>query len=126
MIGAHIRGETKLLKPWLKEAVYNKLSSEIRLRKQDGIVFDPRILDIDENTITLRHVESEGALILGVYDVQQIHCVRNTKGEILEGSETDVRKKMYSIVFQLTYNDEENVAEWKVADYALILDMSFY
>lgn len=126
IIGAQIRGDTKPLKPWLKEAVYNKLSSEIRLRKQDGIVIDPRILDIEENDTTLRYIEPDGALILGMYEVQQIHLVKNTKGEILEGSETDVRKKYYHIVFQLTYNDEESVAEWKVADYALVHVAAFY
>ena len=69
--------------------MYNKLASEIRLRKGDGIVFDPNILDIDENQVIIKHLENEGPVIVGVYTVQQIHCVRNKKGEIV-----DVRKML--------------------------------
>lgn len=36
VLKAHIQGDSKALKPWLKAAVYNKLAAEIRLRKQDG------------------------------------------------------------------------------------------
>ena len=41
VLRAHIQGDSKALKPWLKEAVYNKLSAEIRMRKQDGAIKKP-------------------------------------------------------------------------------------
>ena len=86
VIGAHLEGKTKVLEPFCKEAVYKKLASEIRLRKGDGIVFDPNILDIDENQILVKYLDNEGAVIVGVYTVQQIHCVKNRKGEIIDVS----------------------------------------
>ena len=44
-----LEGNTKALKPMLGEAVYNRLSSEIRIRKQEGLVIDPNILSFDND-----------------------------------------------------------------------------
>ena len=40
------------------------MASEIRLRKEDGIVFDPNILDIDENQILVKYLDNEELLSL--------------------------------------------------------------
>ena len=88
VIKAHLEGDTKALKPWLTEGVFARLSAEIRARKADGIVFDSNILEIDENAVVLKFLENGGAVILVVYMVQQINCIRNKKGEVIE-----VRKK---------------------------------
>lgn len=84
VIKAHLMGNTNALKPWLGEGVYNKLAADIRARKHDGIVFDCNLLDIDENRLIVRFLESGGPVIVGVYMVQQINCIRNRKGEIIE------------------------------------------
>lgn len=84
VIKAHLEGDSKALKPWLTEGVYARLSAEIRARKADGIVFDSNILEIDENAVVLKFLENGGAVILVVYMVQQINCIRNKKGEVIE------------------------------------------
>jgi hypothetical protein len=66
--------------------VFAKLAADISVRKHDGIVFDTNLLDLDENQIIMRFREDGGAVIVVVYMVQQLHCVRNKKGEILEVS----------------------------------------
>ena len=48
ILGALLRGDTKVLKPWLGQAVYGKLSAEILMRKKEGIYVDQRILDIGD------------------------------------------------------------------------------
>ena len=83
IIKAHLLGNTSTLKPWMGEAVYNKLAADIRARKHDGITFDTNILDIDENQMILRYLENGSPVIVCVYMVQQINCIRK-KGEIVE------------------------------------------
>lgn len=83
IIKAHLVGNTSALKPWLGEAVYNKLAADIRTRKHDGITFDSNILDIDENQVIMRYMENGSPVIVVVYMVQQINCIRK-KGEIVE------------------------------------------
>lgn len=46
-----LSGNIKQLKAWLGEAVYNKLSAEIRIRKQEGLIVDPNILSFDNSEI---------------------------------------------------------------------------
>lgn len=87
VIGAHLRGDAKALKPLCGEAVYSKLAADIRARKSDGISFDTNILDIDENQIVMKLLDDKAPIIVVVYMVQQINCIRNKKGEIIEVSE---------------------------------------
>lgn len=119
IIKAHIEGDLKTLKPRLGEAVYNKLAADIRMRKADGLTIDPRVLDIDEMHVLVRHLETEGPLILVVYMVQQINCIRNREGEIVEGGESNVVAKFYTLAFKQVYNDDEGIADWKIVDYEL-------
>ncbi len=86
IIKAHLRGDTAALKPWLGEAVFNKLAADIRVRKSDGYVFDSNILGIDENQMIMKLVEGGSPVIVVVYMVQQINCIKNRKGEIVEVS----------------------------------------
>lgn len=84
IIKAHLQGDTGKLKPWCGEAVYNKLAADIRTRKHDGIVFDSNILEVEENQSILKVVESGRPVIVVVFMVQQINCIRNKEGEIIE------------------------------------------
>jgi hypothetical protein len=105
IIQAHLRGDTKALKPWLGEAVYNKLAADIRVvsrcvyytycmystvanvyvcqRRSEGLVFDSNILALDENMMLVRLTELVGPCIVMVYMVQQINCVKNRAGDIV-------------------------------------------
>jgi mitochondrial import inner membrane translocase subunit TIM44 len=84
VIKAHLMGDMKTLKLWMTEGVYSRLAADIRARKADGIVIDANILAIDENTVIMRFIEGGGPVILVVYMVQQINCIRNKAGEIIE------------------------------------------
>ena len=127
IIKSHLLGETKKLKKWCGEAVYNKLAADIRARKSDGITFDTNILDIEEHQMVLRHLADRGniSVIVCVYLVQQINCVRNKAGEIIEGGESEVRAKIYSIAFQQNYNEETGEVGWKIVDYEFGGDMAY-
>ncbi len=84
LLKAHFLGDIRELKPWCGEAVYHKLAADIRARKADGIVFDSNILSIDENQLIFKLVEDMGPVIVAIYMVQQINCIRNKEGEIIE------------------------------------------
>jgi import inner membrane translocase subunit TIM44 len=46
---------------------------------------------------------------------QQINCVRKKEtGEIVEGSEDDIRANSYVCAFQREYNEEEGELNWKI------------
>jgi len=84
IIKAHLQGDTIFLKKWLTEGVYSKLSADIRIRKQDGYIFDSNILEVDERQLILKILEDSSPVIVAVYMVQQINCIKNRQGEIVE------------------------------------------
>lgn len=84
IIRSHMLGDIKTLKPWLNEPTYRKLSAEIMTRKHDGITVDPTILDVAENRAIFKVLEDGRAFAIVIYAVQQINCIRNREGEIIE------------------------------------------
>ena len=43
-----------------------------------------------------------------------------------QGSENDIRAKFYSIAFQIVYDEDEGVAEWKIVDYQFAGETPYY
>lgn len=43
-----------------------------------------------------------------------------------QGSETDIRAKFYSMAFQLVYDDERELSQWKIVDYEFAGDQAYY
>lgn len=117
-----LQGNTKALKPWLGEAVYNRLSAEIRIRKQEGLIIDPNILSYDASEIIacqVEGVEKGSPIILLNFMCQQINCVRNKDDEVVEGGEDEIRANAYVLALQREYNDEDGTLNWKIVDFML-------
>ena len=163
-----LQGRITELKPWLGEAVYNRLAAEVRARKKEGVQMDTNVLAIMNAEILACEVEGGGSvnvergddpIILIHFMCQQIHCVRKkTKkedgdggsskkmdkegsnnidkkieeeeedtssrtymdeelGDIVEGSEDDIRANSYVVAFQREYNEEKMELNWKIVDF---------
>ena len=149
-----LEGRIQELKPWLGEAVYNRLAAEVRARKKDGVQMDTNVLAIMNAEILACEVEGsvnvekgDDPIILLHFMCQQIHCVRkkgatdaekkdkskddsaeddNTTektymdeemGDIIEGSEDDIRANSYVVAFQREYDEEKMELNWKIVDF---------
>ena len=118
VIKAHLTGDKEFLGEHLGEGVLNKLTQDIKLREDDRIEFDSNILDIDENVVQMKYMEDNGPVIVCVYMVQQINCIRKGKDrEIIEGGEAQVVAKFYSIAFTQEYLEDDGEVRWKIVDY---------
>lgn len=63
-------------------------------------------------------VNKGSPIILLHFMVQQINCVRKKKdGEIVEGSEDDIRANSYVAAFQREYDEEHGELNWKIVDF---------
>jgi len=135
LIRAHLAGDISPYQKHLGEAVYHKLTADIDARKKDGVVIDPKLLDFEQMEASLRMLEGTGPVILCLYRAQQVHCVRDKDGEIVDGSESDVRAKFYQLIFTVhrvqgdpDEGEEEHstYAKWKVAEYGFFGDQPYY
>jgi len=118
-----LEGKIKELKPTLGEAVYNRLAAEARARKKEGVYVDTNVLGIMNAEIlscTPDHVNKGSPLIMVHFMCQQINCVKKKKdGEIVEGSEDDIRAYSYVAAFQREYDADKGELNWKIVDFML-------
>jgi import inner membrane translocase subunit TIM44 len=96
------------------------LGTIIKDRLKKGLKIDPTILDLDEVELReARLVDSEPVLIV-TFQTQQVHCVRNNKGEITEGGESEIRQIFY--VWAMMRHFSEDIADaptWKLHEMAI-------
>lgn len=123
-----LSGRIKDLKPHLGTALYNRLSAEARARKKEGKIVDNNVLDITHAEILTCTVDdktiSDGKgnnspIIMLQFMCQQIHCVRNEDGKIVEGSEDDIRAYSYIAAFRRNYDEINGELNWKIVDFLL-------
>lgn len=121
VIGSFLRGESLKLKQWMSEAAYNTVNFAIRERKKEGLVVDPTILDIDNVEVIAAKAEDKQAPIIVVQCMaQQINCIKNREGEIVEGAEDEVRAVYYALAFRRDYDEEKGVLQWKIIEMAML------
>ncbi|CAM9664249.1 unnamed protein product [Laminaria digitata] len=127
-MSAFLRGDVEQLQQWTGEACFNKLSSEAKQRKADGMVLDPHVLDIRQGEVlAIKADAGKGNPTVALqFMCQQINCVRNKKGEIVEGAEDDIRATYYILAFQREFNDNEAELRWKVVDMMVVGAFPWY
>jgi import inner membrane translocase subunit TIM44 len=118
-----LEGKVKDLKPHLGEAVYNKFAAEARARKKEGVYVDTNVLGIMNSEIlscSPGTVDNDSPIILMHFMCQQINCVRKSEtGEIVEGSEDDIKAYSYVAAFQREYNEESGELNWKIIEFMM-------
>jgi mitochondrial import inner membrane translocase subunit TIM44 len=63
-------------------------------------------------------VNKGSPIVLLHFMCQQINCVRKkSDGEIVEGSDDDIRANSYVVAFQREYNENAGELNWKIVDF---------
>lgn len=116
-----LQGKINQLKPWLGEGVFKRIAAEITARKQEGVQIDTHVLGVMNSEILACELDendkSAAPIIVLHFMCQQINCVRNKKGEIVEGSEDDIRANSYVTAFQREFDEEKGELNWKIVDF---------
>jgi len=95
ILSAYLRCDEKVLKEHCTEDAYRMLLASIKERATEGVEMDPSILNIDDVELTAaRFLEDEPVLIIS-FAAQQINCLRDKNGNIVEGKEDDIRAVYY-------------------------------
>ncbi|RLN73285.1 hypothetical protein BBJ28_00011761 [Nothophytophthora sp. Chile5] len=115
VLEAFLRGNSRDLKKWFGEAAYSRVNIAIRERKSEGLVMDPNVLSIDHVEV-IEATDKQAPIILMRFQAQQINCIRNREGEVVDGSETEVLAYYYIFAFQRDYDDEQEALRWRIVD----------
>ena len=102
VLGAYLRGDVDALRATnISKEMLERLSGQMNLWKQEGQFVDPRILDFsDVELMEVRMMENEPLVVL-TFSCQQINCVRDKSGKIVEGAEDDIQSVHYLWAMQL-------------------------
>lgn len=103
ILGAYLKGDVEALQQTnLSSEMLERLSGQMNMWKHEGQMIDPRILDLSEvELMEVRLMENEPLVVL-TFSCQQINCVRDKTGAIVEGGEDDIQSVHYLWAMQLT------------------------
>jgi len=95
VLGAYLAGDLETLQEHCTEEAFAMMAASIHERRLSGIVMDTRILDLDHvELVTGRFLDEEPVLIVQ-FTTQQIHCLRDLHGEVIEGAPDNIRAVYY-------------------------------
>ena len=66
------------------------LATPIRQAKTMGLVIPSRVLDIDSLDLAMGKMMEQGPVLVITFNSQQILCVKDRDGKVVEGSEDKV------------------------------------
>ena len=72
------------------EAPFNVLATPIRQAKTMGLTISSRVLDIDSLDLAMGKMMEQGPVLVITFNSQQILCVKDRDGKVVEGSEDKV------------------------------------
>ncbi|QDZ22719.1 subunit TIM44 of mitochondrial import inner membrane translocase [Chloropicon primus] len=95
VMNAYLKGDMDVLKEHCSKEVCERVEAQQKFLKQEGAIMDSRILDIKE--VHLFDVKSfeNSPLVIIRFALQQIKCVRDKYGNILEGAADEIQAVDY-------------------------------
>ncbi|KAK7024653.1 Mitochondrial import inner membrane translocase subunit TIM44 [Halocaridina rubra] len=116
VLEAMIRPDLEVLKDWCYERAYSVLATPVKQAFSLGFKFDSKILDVDNVDLVMGKVMEEGPVLAVSFQSQQIMCLRNSKGEIVEGDPGKVLRVQYVWVLCRDQTELNARAAWRILD----------
>jgi len=116
ILEAMTRGDLDILEDWCYEAPFNILATPIRQAKQMGYVISSRILDIDNLDLAMGKMMEQGPVLVITFNSQQILCVKDLNGKVVEGSDEKVMRVTYVWVMCRDQTEVNPRAAWRLLD----------
>ena len=114
ILEAMIRGDLEILKDWCHEAAFNVIATPIKQAYQMGYKFASRVLDVDNVDLATGSVTEQGPLLVISFVAQQIMCVKDARGKLVEGDEDKVLRVTYVWVLCRDQQEMNPRAAWRL------------
>lgn len=106
----------EILKDWCHEGPYNVISAPLEQARKQGLVLDSKILDIDKTDLVMGKVMEQGPVLIISFQAQQILCVRDRKGNVVEGDREKILRVSYVWVLCRDTSELNPKAAWRLLD----------
>lgn len=101
VLEAYLKADEPTLKARCADKAYQAMFASMQERRHQGLTFDPRIIQIDDVQLSGARVLDNGPTLVVTFNAQQIHCIRDKNGLIVDGADDDIRSVYYTWAFQL-------------------------
>jgi mitochondrial import inner membrane translocase subunit TIM44 len=100
VIGGYLRGEVELLQEFCSPEMVERLTGIIAALKAQGQTPDPTILHTSEvQLVDVKFLEGEPIVVVQ-FACQQINCVRDSFGNVVEGAADEIQQVHYAWALQ--------------------------
>lgn len=113
-VEAFMKPNMALLQSVTEEQAARVVFASAREREVQGHYWDTRILDIAHIDMIGALVEDGTPYVTLTFVAQHVHCVRDKKGKIVEGSETELKSMFY--VWKVRRDFENPHFDWKITE----------
>lgn len=123
IVKTYLEGDADSLHQHCGEAAFAAVNASIKARRQHKLTLDPNIL------AGPKEVELKGAKLMDkgppcfiwTFNTQQVNCLRDRHGEIVEGAIDDIRTVFYAMAVTRHPNLEENLEyPWQISELAIV------
>ncbi|XP_075233734.1 mitochondrial import inner membrane translocase subunit TIM44 [Lycorma delicatula] len=114
-----VRGELDILRDWCHEGPFNILSAPIKQAKQMSLVFASKVIDIDNVDLVMGKVMEQGPVLVISFTSQQIICIKDKTGKVVEGDSDQVYRVDYVWVLCRDSTELNPRAAWRLLDLSL-------
>jgi import inner membrane translocase subunit TIM44 len=116
ILEAMTQGDLEILEDWCFEAPYNILATPVKQAKQMGYKISSKVLDIDNLDLAMGKMMEQGPVLVITFNSQQILCVKDMAGKVIEGSEDKVMRVTYVWVMCRDQTELNPRAAWRLLD----------
>jgi len=125
ILEAITRGDLEILEDWCYEAPFNVLATPLRQAIQMGYVLESRVLDIDSLDLVMGKMMEQGPVLVIQFNSQQIMCVKDRDGKVVEGSPDKVMRVTYVWVLCRDQTELDPKAAWRLLDLSAMSQEQF-
>eukprot|EP00941_MAST-03F_sp_MAST-3F-sp1_P002622 g2622.t1 len=117
VISCFLKGDNDNLREILSEGAYAMVYAAMKQRKADGLVMDTNILSLKTpELMAAQLVDKQPPIFVCGTLAQQINCIKNKEGKIVEGAEDEIRGVYYVVAMQREFDEKNSELIWRVQE----------
>ncbi|XP_059442779.1 mitochondrial import inner membrane translocase subunit TIM44-2-like [Corylus avellana] len=106
VLHAYMKADVETLQKYCGPEVIERCKAEYKAYQSNGIFFDNKILHISDVEVKETKMMGNSPIIIFVFQTQQVYCVRDRHGSIIEGGQDTIHTVYYAWAMQLVDAEE--------------------
>lgn len=116
ILEAMTTGDLEILKDWCHLGPYNMFAVPLQEAYKKGYRIESKILDIDNVDLVMGKVMEQGPVLIITFTSQQMMCVKDSEGNVVEGDPDKVMRISYVWVLCRDPSEPDPRAAWRLLD----------